>query len=73
MKIKHFFMADKVKNNELKMLYCPTKEIISEFFTKPLQGTLFKVRINSILGINHDDMPLHLEHYAQFIKSRAID
>ena len=35
-KVKYFFVADKVKNNELKILYCPTKEMISDFFTKPL-------------------------------------
>ena len=35
-KIKYFFVADKVKNNELKIVYCPTKEMISDFFTKPL-------------------------------------
>ena len=72
-KIKYFFVADKIKNNELKILYCPTKEMISDLFTKPLQGSLFKLNRNSILDITHDDMPLYLEQYAQFMKSRVID
>ena len=72
-KIKHFFVADKVKNNKLKILYCPTKEMISDFFTNPLQGSLFKVHRKSILGITHDYMPLYLEQYVQFMKSRVID
>ena len=66
-------MTDTVKDNELKILYCPTKEMIAEFYTKPLQGILFKEHINSLLGINEDDMPLYLEQYAQFMKPKDID
>ena len=29
-KIKYFFITDKVKNNEVKILYCPTKEMIGD-------------------------------------------
>ena len=40
-KIKYFFVTDKIKDKELKIIYCPTKEMIADFFTKPLQGILF--------------------------------
>ena len=72
-KIKYFFVTDKVKDNELKILYCPNKEMIAEFYTKPLQGILFKEHIHSLLGINEDDMPLYLEQYAQFMKPKDVD
>ena len=66
-------MTDTVKDNELKILYCPSKEMIAEFYTKPLQGILFKEHINSLLGINEDDMTLYLEQYTQFMKPKNID
>jgi hypothetical protein len=43
---KHFncqfyFITDRINKNELSVEYCPTKEMIGDFFTKPLQGKLF--------------------------------
>ena len=72
-KIKYFFVTDKVKDKELKILYCHTKEMIADFYTKPLQGVVFKEHRNSILGINDDDILLYLEQYAQFMKPKDID
>jgi hypothetical protein len=34
-----FFISDHVKNKELRVEYCPTKEMLIDFFTKPLQGS----------------------------------
>ena len=72
-KIKYFVGTNKVKDKELKIIYCPTKEGIADFYTKPLQGALFKEHRNLILGINQDDIPLYLEQYAQLMKSIDID
>ena len=71
--IKYFFVTDKIKNDEMKVIYCPTKEMIADFYTKPLQGMLFKVHRNAIQGINDDDMPLYLKQYAESIESKNID
>ena len=71
--IKYSFVTDKIKNDEMRVLYCPTKEMVGDFYTKPLQGTLFKVHRNAIQGINDDDMPLYFKQYAEFIKSKDID
>ena len=73
MKNKHFFVTDKVKNNEMKIIYCPTKEIVGDFYTKPLQGALFKEHRNSIQGIKQEDMPLYMDQYTKFIKSKSLD
>ena len=72
-KIKYFFVTDKVKEDEMSILYCPTKEMIGDFYTKPLQGTLFKQHRDAILGIDQDDMPLYVKAYAKFLESNAID
>ena len=72
-KIKYFFVADKVKDNEIRILYCPTAEMIGDFYTKPLQGMLFRQHRNAIQGIDQDDMPLYMEMYAKFLESKSID
>jgi hypothetical protein len=39
--IRYFLIADRINNRELSVKYCPTGEMIADFFTKPLQGKLF--------------------------------
>jgi hypothetical protein len=41
MNIRYYFIADRVKAKELRIEYCPTKEMMADFHTKPLQGALF--------------------------------
>ena len=72
-KIQYFFITDKVKNNEMKRIYFPTKEMVGDFYTKPLQGALFKEHRNASQGIKQEDMPLHMDQYIQFIKSKSLD
>jgi hypothetical protein len=36
--ICYFFVMDKVHQNEVAIVYCPTEDMIADFFTKPLQG-----------------------------------
>lgn len=36
--IRYFFVKDRVDNKEFAIEYCPTKEMIADYFTKPLQG-----------------------------------
>jgi len=51
--IRYFFIKDKVQNGELNILHCPTAKMIADFFTKPLQGALFKLFRDIIMGIKH--------------------
>jgi hypothetical protein len=55
--IRYFFICDRIKNKELRVEYCPTKEMLADFFTKPLQGSLFK-RLRGIIMNIADDVPL---------------
>jgi hypothetical protein len=48
--ICYFFVADRVQSNEVTIEYCPTGEMTGNFFTKPLQGILFKKFRNAILN-----------------------
>ena len=39
--IRYYFVTDRIAKGEVSISYCPTKEMIADFFTKPLQGQLF--------------------------------
>ena len=40
--IRYFFITDCMTVNELSINYYPTLDMIGDYFTKSLQGTLFK-------------------------------
>ncbi len=40
--IRYFFASDRISKGELRVEYCPTEEMIADFFTKSLQGGRFK-------------------------------
>ena len=37
MKVRYFFIQDKIKNGEVSIQYCPTERVWSDMLTKPLQ------------------------------------
>jgi hypothetical protein len=49
--IRCFFVTDQVKHGELRIEYCPTTDMVADFFTKPLQGSLFRKLRAIILNI----------------------
>jgi hypothetical protein len=40
--IRHFWIKDRAKAEGIQIRHCPTLEMLGDFFTKPLQGTLFQ-------------------------------
>jgi hypothetical protein len=36
--IRYFFIADQVDKGNIEIKYCPTNQMIGDFFTKSLQG-----------------------------------
>ena len=53
-------MDDKIIN---AVTYCPTKELVADYLSKPLQGSLFRTHRNSILGITESDEAFYAESY----------
>ena len=41
MNIKYFYVTDQVKQGHLKIEYCPTDQMIADYFTKPTTGSTF--------------------------------
>ena len=52
---RYFFIKDKIDTGEVNVQYCPTGDMIADFFTKPLQGSQFTRFRDMILGITPID------------------
>ena len=39
--IKYFWVIDRIKNGNIEIVHCPTKQMIADYFTKALQGIPF--------------------------------
>ena len=51
--IRYFFIKDRVDKKEIQIAYCPTDEMLADYFTKPLQGALFNKLRRVIMGWDH--------------------
>lgn len=59
--IRYFFVTDRVKSGEVEIKYCPTDEMVRDYFTKPLQCSKFRKFRDAILNIQsteRDDVSL---------------
>jgi hypothetical protein len=50
--IRYFFVTDRVAAKEVAIQYCPTSAMIADFFTKPLQGTMFRKFRTQIMNLD---------------------
>jgi Reverse transcriptase (RNA-dependent DNA polymerase) len=53
--IRFFWVKDRISSGDISVRHCPTLQMLADFFTKPLQGNLFRKFRDVILGINHID------------------
>ena len=49
--IRYFFITDRVQQNEVSIVWCPTGDMIADYATKPLQGALFKKFCDMLMGV----------------------
>ena len=49
--IKYFYAHERVDDGTMIATYCPTKEMISDYLSKPLQGSMFQTHHNNLMGI----------------------
>ena len=50
MDIRYFYITEQVERKAMHVTHCPTEEMVGDFFTKPLQGSLFLKMRNYIMG-----------------------
>jgi hypothetical protein len=48
--IRKFWISDYIKNGAVDIVYVPTAEMTSDYFTKPLQGAIFDKMFKKIMG-----------------------
>jgi hypothetical protein len=53
--IRYFWIKDRTRAHGIQIRHCPTLSMLADFFTKPLQGTLFVKFRDVILGHKHID------------------
>ena len=49
--IKYFYATERVKDGTIAVSYCPIKEMVADYLLKPLQGSLFQLHQNTIMGL----------------------
>ena len=50
MNIWYFYVTEQIRKKAIHVTHCPTEEMVGDFFTKPLQGSLFIKMRNYIMG-----------------------
>ena len=48
--IRYFFITDQVSKGNITIEYCPTDQMIADYFTKPLTGAKFLLMWNKIMN-----------------------
>jgi hypothetical protein len=57
--IQYFFITDQVNRKEIRIGWCPTKKMVADFMTKPLQGSHFRNLRDYIMGRVRSTKPKH--------------
>ena len=53
--IRYYFVTDHIERDRLRVSYCPTGDMLADYFSKPLQGSLFRKFRNLILNVSPKD------------------
>ncbi len=48
--VQYFFITNQISKGEVHVDWCPTKDTVADFLTKPLQGASFKRFRDLIMG-----------------------
>ena len=48
--VRYFFITDRISKGEVRVEWCPTRDMVADFMTKPLQGSTFKKFRDLIMG-----------------------
>ena len=49
--IRYFFIKDVLKMGNIELVQCPTERTVADYYTKPLQGSLFKKMRDIVMGL----------------------
>ena len=49
--IRYFFIKYILKRQNIELLHCPTERMVADYYTKPLQGALFRKLRDILIGL----------------------
>ena len=50
--VRYYFITDHIDRDRVRVSYCPTGDMLADYFSKPLQGSLFRKFRNLILNVS---------------------
>ena len=70
--IRYFFVSDRIKKDEVHVQYCPTQNLLADYFTKPLQGATFRKFRDAIMNCHSGRSDIHpSDHRSVLDRERA--
>ena len=57
--ISYYYITDRIMKQEASVEFCPTFDMIGDYFTKALQGSQFRRFRNIFIGIHEDAIPAY--------------
>ena len=66
--MQYFFIADKIKKKEVRIAYYPTDEIVADFSSKLLEGKMFIIHRNTMLGLIIGEFDIHKRWYKEALQ-----
>ena len=57
--IQYFFVSDRIKKNEVHVQYCPSHNMLADYFTKSLQGATFRKFRDAIMNCDFARSDVH--------------
>eukprot|EP00957_Ditylum_brightwellii_P088383 6731900-Ditylum_brightwellii.AAC.1 len=60
--IGYFGFTDRIAPGEITVEYCPRELMVTDFYTKSLQGKLFRIFCNMILNLEEDPCTEETRH-----------
>jgi len=70
--IRYYFVTDRIANGDVHVFYCPTKQMIADFFTKPLQGSAFTEFRDFIMNAYDSDATTVGQNHRSVLKEQDI-
>ena len=70
--IRYYFITDRIINHEAFVKFCPTFDIIGDYFTKVLQVSQFCQFRIIVLGIHKDNIPAYNVSGRAFVEEHKL-
>ena len=68
--LRYFYIKDRVDSKDIVIEHCPTKVMWGDFFTKPLQGDLFRKMRDKVMNINPTSM-YHSSNHRSVLRKQS--